>query len=114
MTKPAKGPAVVPHAELFRRGADVGARGVGPTRDAAFDQAALALKQWRGRQVVDELRARHHHQEPVDAGRRQRGARCLQGQHGRRRGGASRGPLVQSRHARARYLHQGLRRGRGT
>jgi SHS2 domain-containing protein len=43
MTKTAGGSAVVPHAELFPHGADVGVRGIGPTRDAAFEQAALAL-----------------------------------------------------------------------
>jgi SHS2 domain-containing protein len=43
MTKPAEGSAVEAHAELFPHGADVGVRGVGPTRDAAFEQAALAL-----------------------------------------------------------------------
>ena len=43
MTKPAEGSAVEPHAELFPHGADVGVRGIGPTRDAAFEQAALAL-----------------------------------------------------------------------
>lgn len=29
--------------ELFAHGADVGVRGIGPTREAAFEQAALAL-----------------------------------------------------------------------
>src|SRR5271165_6537626 len=43
MTRPAEGPAVEPQAELFPHGADVGVRGIGPTRDAAFEQAALAL-----------------------------------------------------------------------
>ena len=43
MTKPAGGSAVEPHAELFPHGADVGVRGIGPTLDAAFEQAALAL-----------------------------------------------------------------------
>jgi tRNA nucleotidyltransferase (CCA-adding enzyme) len=43
MTKPAREAAVEPHAELFPHGADVGVRGIGPTRDAAFEQAALAL-----------------------------------------------------------------------
>ena len=36
-------PPVEPRAELFAHGADVGVRGVGPTRAAAFEQAALAL-----------------------------------------------------------------------
>ncbi len=36
-------PAVAPQAELFPHGADIGVRGIGPTRDAAFEQAALAL-----------------------------------------------------------------------
>ena len=43
MTKPAREAAVEPHAELFPHGADVGVRGIGPTRDAAFEQAAFAL-----------------------------------------------------------------------
>ena len=43
MTKPAEGSAAEPHAELFPHGADIGVRGIGPTRDAAFEQAALAL-----------------------------------------------------------------------
>lgn len=30
-------------AELFAHGADIGVRGIGPTRTAAFEQAALAL-----------------------------------------------------------------------
>lgn len=33
----------VPRAELFPHDADVGVRGVGPTLEAAFEQAALAL-----------------------------------------------------------------------
>jgi SHS2 domain-containing protein len=43
MTKPAKGSLIESHAELFPHGADVGVRGVGPTREAAFEQVALAL-----------------------------------------------------------------------
>jgi len=43
MTKPAREAAVEPLAELFPHGADVGVRGIGPTRDAAFEQAAFAL-----------------------------------------------------------------------
>jgi SHS2 domain-containing protein len=43
MTKPTEGSAVEPCAELFPHGADVGVRGIGPTREAAFEQAALAL-----------------------------------------------------------------------
>ena len=35
--------AVGPHAELFPHGADIGVRGIGQTREAAFEQAALAL-----------------------------------------------------------------------
>ena len=31
------------HWEFFRHDADVGVRGVGPTKEAAFEQAALAL-----------------------------------------------------------------------
>ena len=34
---------IEPHAELFPHGADVGVRGIGPTRASAFEQAALAL-----------------------------------------------------------------------
>lgn len=34
---------IEPRAELFPHGADVGVRGIGPTRAAAFEQAALAL-----------------------------------------------------------------------
>ena len=34
---------VVPQAELFAHGADIGVRGIGPSRAAAFEQAALAL-----------------------------------------------------------------------
>ena len=43
MTTPAEGYVVEPRAELFPHGADVGVRGIGPTRQAAFEQAALAL-----------------------------------------------------------------------
>jgi len=43
MPKPAGASAVEPRAELFPHGADVGIRGVGPTCEAAFEQAALAL-----------------------------------------------------------------------
>jgi SHS2 domain-containing protein len=32
-----------PQAELFPHGADVGVRGIGPTRASAFEQAAMAL-----------------------------------------------------------------------
>lgn len=39
----AQPPAVKPHAELFPHDADIGVRGVGPTRASAFEQAALAL-----------------------------------------------------------------------
>ena len=35
--------SIQPHAELFPHGADVGVRGIGPTRASAFEQAALAL-----------------------------------------------------------------------
>ncbi|HXP05087.1 MAG TPA: archease [Stellaceae bacterium] len=35
--------AIKSHAELFAHGADIGVRGIGPTRAAAFEQAALAL-----------------------------------------------------------------------
>ena len=40
MTPPS---AIEPHAELFPHGADIGVRGIGPTRAAAFEQAAVAL-----------------------------------------------------------------------
>ena len=43
MQKPAGASAVEPRAVLFPHGADVGIRGVGPTCEAAFEQAALAL-----------------------------------------------------------------------
>ena len=36
-------PAIEPRAELFPHGADIGVRGIGPTRASAFEQAALAL-----------------------------------------------------------------------
>lgn len=39
---PSSGPAA-PRAEHFPHGADVGIRGIGPTREAAFEQAAVAL-----------------------------------------------------------------------
>lgn len=32
-----------PQAELFAHGADIGVRGIGPTRESAFEQAAMAL-----------------------------------------------------------------------
>jgi SHS2 domain-containing protein len=35
--------AIEPRAELFAHGADIGVRGIGPTRESAFEQAALAL-----------------------------------------------------------------------
>jgi SHS2 domain-containing protein len=35
--------AIEPRAELFAHGADIGVRGIGPTREYAFEQAALAL-----------------------------------------------------------------------
>jgi len=35
--------AKAPFAERFSHQADIGVRGVGPTRDAAFEQAAIAL-----------------------------------------------------------------------
>jgi SHS2 domain-containing protein len=34
---------IEPRAELFSHGADIGVRGIGPTRGSAFEQAALAL-----------------------------------------------------------------------
>jgi SHS2 domain-containing protein len=40
VTQPA---AIEPHAELFAHDADIGVRGIGPTRESAFEQAALAL-----------------------------------------------------------------------
>ena len=41
MGRPGVAPA--PRAELFAHGADIGVRGIGPSRDSAFEQAALAL-----------------------------------------------------------------------
>jgi tRNA nucleotidyltransferase (CCA-adding enzyme) len=35
--------SIAPCAELFPHDADIGVRGIGPTREAAFEQAALAL-----------------------------------------------------------------------
>ncbi len=35
--------SIAPRAELFAHGADIGVRGVGPTRASAFEQAAMAL-----------------------------------------------------------------------
>ena len=43
MTQAPPPSAVEPHPELFPHGADIGVRGVGPTRASAFEQAALAL-----------------------------------------------------------------------
>jgi hypothetical protein len=43
MTQGVRRPSIEPHAELFPYGADVGVRGIGPTRACAFEQAALAL-----------------------------------------------------------------------
>jgi hypothetical protein len=40
MTTPAGVSAIEPHAELFPHGADVRVRGIGPTLQAAFEQAA--------------------------------------------------------------------------
>jgi SHS2 domain-containing protein len=37
------GAAAPPHAENFPHGADIGVRGVGPTLESAFEQAAAAL-----------------------------------------------------------------------
>ena len=39
----ARGAAVEPRADYFPHGADVGIRGIGPTRESAFEQAAMAL-----------------------------------------------------------------------
>jgi tRNA nucleotidyltransferase (CCA-adding enzyme) len=36
-------PPIEPHAEHFAHDADVGVRGIGPTREVAFEQAAVAL-----------------------------------------------------------------------
>jgi SHS2 domain-containing protein len=38
-----RAPALEPHSELFSHGADIGVRGIGPTRASAFEQAAMAL-----------------------------------------------------------------------
>jgi tRNA nucleotidyltransferase (CCA-adding enzyme) len=43
MTRAVPLPHIEPHAELFPHGADVGVRGIGPSRASAFEQAALAL-----------------------------------------------------------------------
>lgn len=43
MTDIAPAPGVEPRAELFPHGADIGVRGIGPSRASAFEQAALAL-----------------------------------------------------------------------
>ena len=39
----AQAAAIEPHAELFPHGADIGVRGIGSTRESAFEHAALAL-----------------------------------------------------------------------
>jgi SHS2 domain-containing protein len=43
MTRPTQRSLIEPRAELFPHGADIGVRGIGPTREAAFEQVALAL-----------------------------------------------------------------------
>lgn len=43
LTKETRPIGIEPYAELFPHGADVGVRGVGPTRASAFEQAAHAL-----------------------------------------------------------------------
>ena len=43
MTQTSQASSVSPQAELFAHGADIGVRGIGPTREAAFEQAAVAL-----------------------------------------------------------------------
>ena len=43
MTQELPASSVAPQAELFAHGADIGVRGIGPTREAAFEQAAMAL-----------------------------------------------------------------------
>jgi len=43
MARETRLPNIEPHAELFPHGADVGVRGIGPTRASAFEQAAHAL-----------------------------------------------------------------------
>ncbi len=43
-------PLITPRAEHFAHGADVGVRGIGPNRAAAFEQAAVALSE-----IVTEL-----------------------------------------------------------
>jgi len=43
MMRGARLSSIEPHAELFPHGADVGIRGIGPTRASAFEQAALAV-----------------------------------------------------------------------
>lgn len=43
MTGALRGSPVEPHAELFAHSADIGVRGIGPTRASAFEEAARAL-----------------------------------------------------------------------
>jgi tRNA nucleotidyltransferase (CCA-adding enzyme) len=43
VTQKPQGSRVAPRAELFAHGADIGVRGIGSTREAAFEQAAMAL-----------------------------------------------------------------------
>jgi SHS2 domain-containing protein len=58
MTQPA---AIAPHAELFPHDADIGIRGIGPTREAAFEQAAVALSM----AVTDPARIAPRHRVEV-------------------------------------------------
>ncbi len=43
MTQAPQASSITPRAELFAHGADIGVRGIGPTRASAFEQAAMAL-----------------------------------------------------------------------
>ncbi len=43
MTEARQTSTAAPQAELFAHGADIGVRGIGPTRERAFEQAAMAL-----------------------------------------------------------------------
>ena len=43
MTQVSQASSIVPRAELFAHDADTGVRGIGPTRESAFEQAAMAL-----------------------------------------------------------------------
>jgi len=60
-TKPGN-PSIKPRAQLFAHGADIGVRGIGPTREAAFEQAAAALSDI----VTDHARIRPMQVEHIE------------------------------------------------